>query len=70
MSRYDNNPFEEEDVNPFADQSKGKASGKFSFGGGGAFYMPHEVLEAGVKRGYDRNGGRRVPSTMTAGGGS
>ncbi|CAN1783396.1 Secretory carrier-associated membrane protein 1 [Linum perenne] len=39
MSRYDNNPFEEDDVNPFAEQSKGKASGKFSFGG--AFYMPN-----------------------------
>ncbi|OMO65073.1 Secretory carrier membrane protein [Corchorus olitorius] len=33
--RYDQNPFaEEEEVNPFADQGKGKASGQSRFGGG------------------------------------
>ncbi|KAG9452725.1 hypothetical protein H6P81_005629 [Aristolochia fimbriata] len=36
--RYDSNPFEEEDVNPFADPSvRGKASGQSNYGGG-AFY--------------------------------
>ncbi|KAJ6855822.1 secretory carrier-associated membrane protein 1 isoform X1 [Populus alba x Populus x berolinensis] len=41
MSRYDSNPFEEEEVNPFADQGgKGKGSGQSNYGGG-AFYMPN-----------------------------
>ncbi|XP_030930236.1 secretory carrier-associated membrane protein 1 isoform X1 [Quercus lobata] len=39
MSRYDSNPFEEEEVNPFADSgAKGKGSGQSNYGGG-AFYM-------------------------------
>ncbi|KAK2989227.1 hypothetical protein RJ640_024470 [Escallonia rubra] len=37
-SRYDANPFEEEEVNPFADQARGKGSGQPNYGGG-AFYM-------------------------------
>ncbi|GMN57162.1 hypothetical protein TIFTF001_026269 [Ficus carica] len=38
MSRYDSNPFEEEEVNPFADQGgRGKGSGQSNYGG--AFYM-------------------------------
>ncbi|CAN1231483.1 Putative secretory carrier-associated membrane protein 1 [Linum perenne] len=46
MSRYDSNPFdEEEEVNPFSDQAKGKGSGQSNYGGGGggggAFYMPN-----------------------------
>ncbi|KNA26133.1 hypothetical protein SOVF_000240 [Spinacia oleracea] len=36
---YDRNPFDE-DVNPFADQSKGKGSKQSAFSGG-AFYMPN-----------------------------
>ncbi|KAH8490466.1 hypothetical protein H0E87_022847 [Populus deltoides] len=41
MSRYDSNPFDEEEVNPFADQGgKGKGSGQSNYGGG-AFYMPN-----------------------------
>ncbi|XP_065876043.1 secretory carrier-associated membrane protein 1 [Euphorbia lathyris] len=40
MKHYDSNPFDEEDVNPFADGAKGKGSGKFS---GGAFYMTNNV---------------------------
>ncbi|XAR59126.1 hypothetical protein NMG60_11014784 [Bertholletia excelsa] len=36
--RYDHNPFEEEEVNPFADQAaKGKSSAQSNYGGG-AFY--------------------------------
>uniref|UniRef100_A0A2N9EWI4 Secretory carrier-associated membrane protein n=1 Tax=Fagus sylvatica TaxID=28930 RepID=A0A2N9EWI4_FAGSY len=39
MSRYDSNPFEEEEVNPFADSgARGKGSGQSNYGGG-AFYM-------------------------------
>ncbi|CAN6168451.1 unnamed protein product [Urochloa humidicola] len=38
--RYDSNPFEEEDVNPFSEQTRGKAGGQSNFGGG-AFYMPN-----------------------------
>ncbi|ONM58519.1 Secretory carrier-associated membrane protein 3 [Zea mays] len=38
--RYDGNPFEEEDVNPFSEQARGKAGGQSNFGGG-AFYMPN-----------------------------
>ncbi|KAF2283197.1 hypothetical protein GH714_043527 [Hevea brasiliensis] len=39
MSRYDSNPFDEEEVNPFADQAtKGKGSGQSNYGGG-SFYM-------------------------------
>ncbi|KAK7854516.1 secretory carrier-associated membrane protein 1 [Quercus suber] len=39
MSRYDSNPFDEEEVNPFADSgAKGKGSGQSNYGGG-AFYM-------------------------------
>uniref|UniRef100_A0A453BAL7 Uncharacterized protein n=1 Tax=Aegilops tauschii subsp. strangulata TaxID=200361 RepID=A0A453BAL7_AEGTS len=40
--RYDGgNPFEEEeDVNPFSEQTRGKAGGQSNYGGGGAFYMP------------------------------
>jgi len=38
--RYDSNPFEEEDVNPFSEQARGKAGGQSNFGGG-AFYMPN-----------------------------
>ncbi|GJN11352.1 hypothetical protein PR202_ga29536 [Eleusine coracana subsp. coracana] len=38
--RYDSNPFEEDDVNPFSDQGRGKAGGQSNFGGG-AFYMPN-----------------------------
>ncbi|KDP24177.1 hypothetical protein JCGZ_25834 [Jatropha curcas] len=46
MSRYDSNPFDEEEVNPFADQpAKGKGSGQSSYGGG-AFYMPNNVPPA------------------------
>ncbi|KAH7532923.1 hypothetical protein FEM48_Zijuj04G0074000 [Ziziphus jujuba var. spinosa] len=41
MSRYDNNPFEDDEVNPFADQqSKGRGSGQSNYSGG-AFYMPN-----------------------------
>lgn len=36
---YDRNPFDE-DVNPFADQHKGKGSNQSTFNGG-AFYMPY-----------------------------
>ncbi|KAA8524457.1 hypothetical protein F0562_010880 [Nyssa sinensis] len=37
--RHDSNPFDEEEVNPFADQSaRGKGSGQSNYGGG-AFYM-------------------------------
>ncbi|PIA25989.1 hypothetical protein AQUCO_10200040v1 [Aquilegia coerulea] len=37
-SRYDSNPFDEEDVNPFANTAgRGKASGQSNYGGG-AFY--------------------------------
>ncbi|CAM0906304.1 unnamed protein product [Alopecurus aequalis] len=40
--RYDGgNPFEEEDVNPFSEQTRGKAGGQSNYGGGGAFYMPN-----------------------------
>ncbi|XP_042060062.1 secretory carrier-associated membrane protein 1-like isoform X2 [Salvia splendens] len=35
--RYDENPFEEEEVNPFADGGRGKASGQPKFSGG-SFY--------------------------------
>ncbi|XP_058084001.1 secretory carrier-associated membrane protein 3-like [Magnolia sinica] len=35
--RYDSNPFEEEDVNPFADTAGRKGSGQSNYGGG-AFY--------------------------------
>lgn len=39
--RYDPNPFEEEEVNPFSEQErKAKASGQSNFSGG-AFYMPN-----------------------------
>uniref|UniRef100_A0A5B6ZFI7 Secretory carrier-associated membrane protein n=1 Tax=Davidia involucrata TaxID=16924 RepID=A0A5B6ZFI7_DAVIN len=39
--RYDSNPFDEEEVNPFADQgARGKGSGQSNYGGG-AFYMPN-----------------------------
>ncbi|RLN33251.1 putative secretory carrier-associated membrane protein 1 isoform X5 [Panicum miliaceum] len=38
--RYDSNPFEEEDVNPFSEQARGKAGGQSNFGGG-AFYVPN-----------------------------
>ncbi|KAG8080083.1 hypothetical protein GUJ93_ZPchr0007g3118 [Zizania palustris] len=38
--RYDGNPFEEDDVNPFSEQARGKAGGQPSYGGG-AFYMPN-----------------------------
>ncbi|XAR66411.1 hypothetical protein NMG60_11012640 [Bertholletia excelsa] len=42
--RYDRNPFEEEEVNPFADQAaKGKGSGQSNYGGG-AFYNPTSRL--------------------------
>nr|CAB3458343.1 unnamed protein product [Digitaria exilis] len=37
--RYDSNPFEEEEVNPFSEQARGKTGGQSNFGGG-AFYMP------------------------------
>ncbi|XP_010526523.1 PREDICTED: secretory carrier-associated membrane protein 1 [Tarenaya hassleriana] len=40
MSRYDSNPFEEDEVNPFADQSNKKGTGQSNFGGG-AFFMPN-----------------------------
>uniref|UniRef100_A0ACD5UMN7 Uncharacterized protein n=1 Tax=Avena sativa TaxID=4498 RepID=A0ACD5UMN7_AVESA len=41
--RYDGgNPFEEEeDVNPFSEQTRDKAGGQSNYGGGGAFYMPN-----------------------------
>lgn len=39
--RYDSNPFDEENVNPFAEQAaRGKGSGQPNYGGG-AFYMTH-----------------------------
>ncbi|XP_062152793.1 secretory carrier-associated membrane protein 1 isoform X1 [Alnus glutinosa] len=39
MSRYESNPFDEEEVNPFADSAgRGKGSGQSNYGGG-AFYM-------------------------------
>ncbi|KAK4759000.1 hypothetical protein SAY87_020301 [Trapa incisa] len=39
MSRFDPNPFDEEEVNPFSDQAgKGKGSGQPNYGSG-AFYM-------------------------------
>ncbi|XP_057474589.1 secretory carrier-associated membrane protein 1-like isoform X1 [Actinidia eriantha] len=50
--RYDSNPFEEEEVNPFADQSgRGKRSGQSNYGGG-AFYMtnPGSVAPAATSR--------------------
>ncbi|XWS68599.1 hypothetical protein CRYUN_Cryun04dG0104300 [Craigia yunnanensis] len=37
MSRYDSNPFEEEEVNPFSDPAVRKGSGQSNYGGG-AFY--------------------------------
>ncbi|OMO98777.1 Secretory carrier membrane protein [Corchorus olitorius] len=37
MSRYESNPFEEEEVNPFSDPSVRKGSGQPNYGGG-AFY--------------------------------
>ncbi|XP_019448993.1 PREDICTED: secretory carrier-associated membrane protein 1-like [Lupinus angustifolius] len=41
MSRYDPNPFEEEEVNPFSEgTAKGKGSGQSSYVGG-AFYTAH-----------------------------
>ncbi|GMG98609.1 hypothetical protein Nepgr_000449 [Nepenthes gracilis] len=41
LMAYDKNPFDEEDVNPFADQkARGKESGPSTFSGG-AFYMPN-----------------------------
>ncbi|XP_028808473.1 secretory carrier-associated membrane protein 1 isoform X1 [Neltuma alba] len=41
MSRYDSNPFEEEEVNPFADGAgKGKGQSTYS---GGAFYMTNSA---------------------------
>ncbi|KAL6538249.1 Secretory carrier-associated membrane protein 3 [Orobanche gracilis] len=36
----DSNPFEEDEVNPFADQGPGRAQSNY---GGGAFYMPNPV---------------------------
>ncbi|KAL6975800.1 Secretory carrier-associated membrane protein 1 [Sarracenia purpurea var. burkii] len=50
--RYDSNPFEEDEVNPFADQAgRGKGSGQSSYGGG-AFYMtgPGSVPPAATSR--------------------
>ncbi|KAK9285124.1 hypothetical protein L1049_024309 [Liquidambar formosana] len=50
--RYDSNPFDEEDVNPFADQgARGKKSGQSNYGGG-AFYMtnPGSVPPAASSR--------------------
>ncbi|KAI6672914.1 hypothetical protein NL676_000820 [Syzygium grande] len=39
MSRFDSNPFEEEEVNPFADKAgRGRDAGQSNYGGG-AFYM-------------------------------
>ncbi|THG02130.1 hypothetical protein TEA_020162 [Camellia sinensis var. sinensis] len=39
--RFDSNPFDEEEVNPFSDQAgRGKGSGQSNYGGG-AFYMTH-----------------------------
>lgn len=37
-SRYDSNPFAEEEVNPFADQVRGRGNTNYP---GGAFYMPN-----------------------------
>ncbi|KAL6992632.1 Secretory carrier-associated membrane protein 2 [Sarracenia purpurea var. burkii] len=40
--RYDRNPFDEDEVNPFADQAaRGKASGQSNFGGG-SFYTTNQ----------------------------
>ncbi|XP_015694911.1 putative secretory carrier-associated membrane protein 1 isoform X5 [Oryza brachyantha] len=40
VGRYEDNPFEEEDVNPFSEQARGKPGGQPSYGSG-AFYMPN-----------------------------
>ncbi|XP_022726193.1 secretory carrier-associated membrane protein 1-like isoform X1 [Durio zibethinus] len=47
MSRYDSNPFDEEEVNPFSDPAVSKGSGHSNYGGG-AFYTtnPGSVLPA------------------------
>lgn len=49
--RYESNPFEEEDVNPFSNQPGGKGSGKPNYGGG-AFYTtnPGSVPPAATSR--------------------
>ncbi|XP_068667947.1 secretory carrier-associated membrane protein 1-like [Aristolochia californica] len=49
--RYDSNPFDEEDVNPFAEPARGKASGQSNYGGG-AFYTtnPGSVPSAANSR--------------------
>lgn len=71
MSRYDPNPFEEEEthVNPFADgTTKGKGSGQSSYGGG-AFYTtnPGSVPSAASRLSplphepYDRNATVDIP---------
>lgn len=53
--RYDSNPFDEENVNPFADKAaKGKSSGQSNYGGG-AFYTtnPGSTFERAEQ--YDRD---------------
>ncbi|MED6135007.1 Secretory carrier-associated membrane protein 1 [Stylosanthes scabra] len=56
MGSYDSNPFAEDDVNPFADGAKGKASGGRSQNGVGSFFsssssklspLPHEPYDRG-----------------------
>jgi hypothetical protein len=44
--RYDKNPFDEDEVNPFADPAvRGKASGQSNYGGG-AFYPPNSATNS------------------------
>ncbi|QHN95519.1 Secretory carrier-associated membrane protein [Arachis hypogaea] len=67
MGSYDNNPFADDDVNPFADGAKGKASGGRSQFGAGSFFstssssklspLPHEP--------YDRSATVDIPLDST-----
>ncbi|KAM7277062.1 hypothetical protein ACFE04_018928 [Oxalis oulophora] len=47
MSRYDSNPFDEDEVNPFSDPTVRKGPGQSTnTTAGGAFYMPEKELQA------------------------
>ncbi|XP_058209018.1 secretory carrier-associated membrane protein 1-like isoform X1 [Rhododendron vialii] len=65
--RYDSNPFDEEEVNPFAGQTGGgKGSGQSNYGGG-AFYMTHPAATSRLSplppepAGYDRGATVDIP---------
>ncbi|XWS54239.1 hypothetical protein CRYUN_Cryun10bG0073300 [Craigia yunnanensis] len=50
MSRYDSNPFEEEEVNPFSDPAVRKGSGQSNYGGGGFYTTNPGIVPPAMSR--------------------